>query len=47
MGGQMDEARIIINSEHFQALESKRKLVLVSNHKQETIMHYVPFLARK
>ncbi len=47
MGGQVDTAKVKISRDHYQALRSWRKLLLVTNYRGEKIIHYVPFIIRR
>ncbi len=45
MNGDVAEVRIVIKQEYIDKLLATKKLLLVSNHGDEKISHYVPFLA--
>lgn len=46
MNGDLDEARLRLKDEHKKTLAKEHKLLLVSNKDGESIVHFVPFLAR-
>lgn len=46
MNGDLDEARLRLKDEHKKTLAAEHKLLLVSNKDGESIVHFVPFLAR-
>lgn len=46
INGDVDEARVDLKEEYRQKLAMERKLLLVSNDNGESVVHFVPFLAR-